>query len=178
MVGGLALMLVWVGVGVTVQTARARAPQADGVVAQAKQVTALPADDAVRAERLRALVERVQRLSLDDRLDPDLVAAIESAVAQMTPTEQRSFVRDLLPPGLEPMARAFQVMDEDQKRQVLSRLRQEFKHAGWLPADTDRDTFNELVETTTQAFLNTDDPEEQLDLLPTMQRMLRVMQTR
>ena len=172
------MAVVWLGVGVTVGMAKAWTPEPQAVAAEAQRVQALPADAAERAEAIAALVGQLQRLTLDDRLDPELIEAVESAVAEMTPEEQRAFVRDVMPPGLEPMVRAFEAMDHERQRQVLVRVRQEFKHAGWLSPDTDRDTFNELVRTTTQTFLNSDDPEEQLDLLPTMQQMLRVMQTR
>lgn len=171
-------MLVWIAVGVTVQAARAKAPQSAVVVAEAKRVNALPADPEVRAAQLRALVTRVQRLSLDERLDPELIDAIESAVAEMTPQEQRSFVRDLLPPGLEQMIQAFQRMDEEQKRLATDRLRREFKHNGWLPADTSRQAFADLIESSTRAFIDTDDPAAQLDMLPMMQQILRAMRAR
>ncbi|MEO0514466.1 MAG: hypothetical protein AAF086_04130 [Planctomycetota bacterium] len=176
--GLLALSVVWVGVGLTVQAARAKAPQTAEVVQKAKRVTALPADPQERAAQLQSLVQRVQRLSLDDRLDPELIDAVESAVAEMTPEEQRGFVRDLLPPGLDQMARAFAAMDDEQKRLATDRLRREFKHNGWLPADTDRQTFSALIDTSMSAFLETDDPEAQLDLLPMMQQILQAMRSR
>ncbi len=174
----MALTAVWVGVGFTVQAARATAPESAKVVEEAQRVTALPADAQERAAQLQSLVQRVQRLSLDDRLAPELIDAIESAVAEMTPQEQRAFVRDLMPPGLEQMARAFAAMNDEQKRLATDRLRREFKHNGWLAADTDRQTFSALIDTSLSAFLETDDPEAQLDLLPMMQQILKAMRSR
>ncbi|MEM1108638.1 MAG: hypothetical protein AAGH99_08110 [Planctomycetota bacterium] len=176
LLGGAVLVLVWAGVGSTVQAARDRIPQAADVTAEARQVSVLPVDAAARAERIEALIGLLQRLSLDDRLDPELIDAVEAAVAEMTPDEQLGFVRGLMPPGLEPMLRAFQAMDEAQRRRAIDRMEREFRRSEWLAEDADPEMFTELVETATRGFLDADNPEAQLDLLPTMQKILRAMQ--
>ncbi|MBB6428538.1 hypothetical protein [Algisphaera agarilytica] len=172
------LIVVWAGVGLTVGVAKAKKPTSGKVAVEAQKAAEIPGDRGWRAPQLERLAERIQQLSLDDRLDPQLIEAIEASFASMTPAEQRAFVRDIMPPGLEPMIQAFREMDDTQKRLAIDRLRREFKHAGWIAEDTDRSTFSAWVESSVSAFSETEDPEAQLDLLPVMQQVLRAMQTR
>ncbi|MEM1027962.1 MAG: hypothetical protein AAGJ38_07740, partial [Planctomycetota bacterium] len=140
--GALALGVVWLGVAVTLQAAKAK--QADpAVVVEAAKAVGLPENQEDRAAAIERLSQRMQRLSLTERVEPELVVAVEGAFQTMTPAEQHAFIRDVMPPGLEMMVQAFQAMDETERRLVIDRLRREFKHAGWIDADTDRASFNE-----------------------------------
>ncbi|MEM9418336.1 MAG: hypothetical protein AAGA25_04670 [Planctomycetota bacterium] len=177
-VGFAVLVAVWVGVGLTIGVAKANKPTSAKVVVEAQDATELPDDQAGRVSQIERLAERIQQLSLDERLDPQLIEAIEQSFASMTPGEQQAFVLNIMPPGLEPMINAFHAMDDTQKRLAVDRLRRAFKHAGWIPEDTDRATFRTWVESSMSAFSETQDPEVQLDLLPVMQQVLHAMQTR
>lgn len=172
------LAAVWSGVGLVVQAAGARDVRPANVLNVAESLAVDAADREGRTQQIERLAQAVQRLSLDERLRPDVNEALRSSLLAMTPQEQRTFVDGVLPMGLEPMVAAYRAMETDRKRLVSDRLHRKFTENGWLAEETSPEDFAALLDAQAAQFLEHDAPDARLELLPMMQQMLKVMQTR
>jgi len=179
---GVALALIWGGLGVVAWVSSATAPSAERVVAylDANAIDGKGADE--RSAIIDGLASRVNRLDFEQRQDAELRRRVEGAFDAMTAAERRRYIDAVLPKGMEQMIEAINAMDREERRRLVDRALADIRRAreeaeaGEMEERLEDEAFRRVVDEGMRNYMSDASAEAKLDLEPVimeMQRMLR-----
>ena len=174
----LAIALLWAVAGAAMAYLASFEVTPQSVVAElrAQPLNALPADQ--RPDAVANLADRLNRLNVFERRDPTLMAEVRGQFEQMSPDEQRAFIKQIMPPGVEPMIRAVLAMPPKQRKQLIDQATSELANertAAFREMLGD-EGFDAFVVQWLTAFVNVDDPKMQFEMLPMIEQMMARLQ--
>ncbi|MEM9881919.1 MAG: hypothetical protein AAF800_03245 [Planctomycetota bacterium] len=172
-IAGLVLLTVWVGVAGVAVWARAATPTPMDAVAAAEAVRG--ANDSERESRVEALTRSLRRLTLRQRSEPEVAEALRGAVLAMNTAQQRAFLDATLPMGLDEMVEGYLALNNRGRGRVSEWVHSQLGERGWLPEGANLGTVRRLLDGSAEAFAAGDDPQERLEALLAMTRVLHVM---
>lgn len=174
----LAIALLWAVAGAAMAYLASFEVTPQSVVADLREqpLASIPADQ--RPDAVATLADRLNRLNVFERRDPALMAEVRGQFEQMTLDEQRTFIKQIMPPGVEPMIRAVLAMPPKQRKQLIDQATSELTNertAAFREMLGD-EGFDAFVVQWLTAFVNVDDPKMQFDMLPMIEQMMARLQ--
>lgn len=173
------LMLLWAVSGSAMAWLATFEPTPEKLV---EQIADRPLEDASPEQRERAvleLAEQMNRLGLDERSDPALLAAVADQFAQMNDDERRLYLEQITPAGIEPaIRRVIEMAPKVRQNFTTSALASadEESMAVVLRAQLGEEQFDALVVQWLSAYLEGGDPQLQFQVQPLIEQMLARMQ--
>lgn len=186
LVGGAALLGVWVVAALAIVIVRAQKMTAEKTIAYVAQHRLDGLTDAQRASAIEGLADRVNHLSFDERQKFRHDGPMREIFEKMTPAERAHYLDLTLPKGMKQLMEAFNKLEPAKRKELVNKavsdLDRAHDEAG--PQDQDR-LHNALTDQTTQriinegmkSFLSDASAETKLDLQPLIEKMQNIMQT-
>lgn len=182
---GIALLSVWLVVGVAIVLANRAQPTPDAVATFAASQDFASMSTEARLNAIDELADRMNRLDFEQRRDPALQREIRDLFEDMTEDERVRYVEAALPRGLEQFFDAINEMDRDERQafvdEALANMRRDMDAASRaeLEAQVDDPAFQTVINEGMRAYMRDASAEAKLDLEPLITEMqLRLRELR
>ena len=136
---------------------------------------------ALSAKERRAIVDklasRVNRLSFEQRRDPELQRSIRDMFEQMNEQERLRYVDRVLPKGIDQLFESINAMEPEERRalvdETLSDMRRDLDRAtqSEIQARIEDPAFKRVIDRGMKAYLSEASAETKLDLEPLIHAM-------
>ncbi|MEM1354799.1 MAG: hypothetical protein AAGH88_07945 [Planctomycetota bacterium] len=132
-----------------------------------------------RAGAVDDLAQRFNRLNVTQRRNPELMQEVRGQFESMTLEEQRAFIRQVMPVGVEPMIRAVLALPPKSRKRLVNRVMGDLgdDRAAAFRAMLGEEGVDQFVVQWLESFLNVDNPQMQFEMLPMIEQMMFRLQS-
>lgn len=133
LLAGVAVIVVWCLAVTGFRWAQQSKVTSDKVLKYMSSVNFAALDGKPRAVAIAELADKINALSLDERLQMHAQGAWDAWFQQMTEPEKTTFVEATMPPGIKQMMTAFEQMPADARQHTIDEAMKQLRQAHELP---------------------------------------------
>jgi hypothetical protein len=185
-IAAVSLFAVWALAFISFRVAAHLKMTSEKMAAEIRATTLEKLDAAARARRLRALADKLNQLSGEERRRARRDRAWDGLWVQMTEEEKADFIERTMPTGFKQMINAFEKLTEDKRRQAITNTlaRLQKVRDGELPPEghTDQPPLSDelqkkVITAGLKTFYSESSAQTKAEMAPVLDEMQRLMES-